>query len=115
MVCFLSNHDMDRSAGYLMLANHFPQMAANLYLLCSGSPFLYYGEEIGMKGVRCFANTDANRRLAMLWGDDSSPRNPEGSTYPSSKQTNGTVESQLALHALQAIKIFVKDFNWSSV
>ena len=52
MICFLSNHDMDRSAGYLMLANHFPQMAANLYLLCSGSPFLYYGEEIGMKGVR---------------------------------------------------------------
>ena len=39
MVSFLSNHDMDRSAGYLMLANHFPQMAANLYLLCSGSPF----------------------------------------------------------------------------
>ena len=71
-------------------------MAANLYLLCSGSPFLYYGEEIGMKGVRGSANTDANRRLAMLWGDDSSPRDPEGSTYPSSKQTNGTVESQLA-------------------
>ena len=96
MVSFLSNHDMDRSAGYLMLANHFPQMAANLYLLCSGSPFLYYGEEIGMKGVRGSANTDANRRLAMLWGDDSSPQDPEGSTYPSSKQTNGTVESQLA-------------------
>lgn len=96
MVCFLSNHDMDRSAGYLMLANHFPQMAANLYLLCGGSPFLYYGEEIGMKGVRGSANTDANRRLAMLWGDDSSPQDPEGSTYPSSKQTNGTVESQLA-------------------
>lgn len=96
MVCFLSNHDMDRSAGYLMLANHFPQMAANLYLLCGGSPFLYYGEEIGMKGVRGSANTDANRRLAMLWGDDSSPRDPEDSTYPSSKQTNGTVESQLA-------------------
>ena len=49
-----------------------------------------------MKGVRGSANTDANRRLAMLWGDDSSPRDPEGSTYPSSKQTNGTVESQLA-------------------
>ena len=95
MISFLSNHDMDRSAGYLMLANHFPQMAANLYLLCSGSPFLYYGEEIGMKGVRGSDNTDANRRLAMLWGDDSSPRNPEGSTYAPSKQTNGTVASQL--------------------
>lgn len=95
MISFLSNHDMDRSAGYLMLANHFPQMAANLYLLCSGSPFLYYGEEIGMKGVRGSDNTDANRRLAMLWGDDGAPRNPEGSTYAPSKQTNGTVASQL--------------------
>lgn len=95
MISFLSNHDMDRSAGYLMLANHFPQMAANLYLLCSGSPFIYYGEEIGMKGVRGSANTDANRRLAMLWGDDTSPRNPEGSTYEASKQTNGTVASHL--------------------
>ena len=95
MISFLSNHDMDRSAGYLMLANHFPQMAANLYLLCGGSPFLYYGEEIGMKGVRGSANTDANRRLAMLWGDDTAPRNPEGSTYEPSKQTNGTVASHL--------------------
>ena len=95
MISFISNHDMDRSAGYLMLANHFPQMAANLYLLCGGSPFLYYGEEIGMKGVRGSANTDANRRLAMLWGDDTTPRNPEGSTYEASKQTNGTVASHL--------------------
>lgn len=95
MITFLSNHDMDRSAGFLMLANHFPQMAANLYLLCGGSPFLYYGEEIGMKGVRGSDNTDANRRLAMLWGDDTAPRNPEGSTYAPSKQTNGTVASQL--------------------
>lgn len=95
MISFISNHDMDRSAGYLMLANRFPQMAANLYLLCGGSPFLYYGEEIGMKGVRGSSNTDANRRLAMLWGSDGTPRNPEGSTYEPSKQTNGTVASQL--------------------
>ena len=58
------------------------QMAANLYLLGPGSPFIYYGEELGMRGSRGGANTDANRRLAMLWGDGDTVRDPEGSTYP---------------------------------
>lgn len=94
-ISFLSNHDMDRSAGYLMLANRFAQIGANLYLLSPGSPFIYYGEEIGMKGTRGSANTDANRRLAMLWGDEDTVRNPVGTTYDAKKQTNGTVASQL--------------------
>lgn len=96
MINFISNHDMDRSAGYLMLASHLTQMGANLYLLGPGSPFIYYGEEIGMKGTRGSANTDANRRLAMLWGDDDTVRDPQGATYAASKQTNGTVASQLS-------------------
>lgn len=93
---FLSNHDMDRSAGYLFASAHSAHMAANLYILCSGSPFIYYGEEIGMKGTRGGANTDANRRLAMLWGDDDKVKDPEGATYQKDKQTNGTVAEQIA-------------------
>ena len=93
---FLSNHDMDRSAGYLFASVNSAHMAANLYLLCSGSPFIYYGEEIGMKGTRGGANTDANRRLGMLWGDDDTVEDPVGTTYSKSKQTNGTVAEQLA-------------------
>ena len=93
---FLSNHDMDRSAGYLFASAHSAHMAANVYLLCSGSPFIYYGEEIGMKGTRGSANTDANRRLGMLWGDNDTVADPEGATYDKSKQTNGTVAEQLA-------------------
>ena len=93
-VSFISNHDMDRSAGYLQLNNGQVQMAANLYLLSPGSPFIYYGEEIGMKGSRGSANTDANRRLAMLWGDNDTINDPEGSTYDRSKQINGTVKDQ---------------------
>jgi glycosidase len=57
------------------------QMAANLYLLGPGSPFIYYGEELGMRGSRGGANTDANRRLAMLWNDEDTVQDPEGSTY----------------------------------
>lgn len=95
MAPFLSNHDMDRSAGYLYADDKTMQMAANLYLLMPGNPYIYYGEEIGMKGSRGNENTDANRRLAMLWGDGDTVQNPVGSTYPADRQTNGTVASQL--------------------
>lgn len=93
---FISNHDMDRSAGYLSMSMGYSYMAANLYLLCSGSPTIYYGEEIGLKGSRGGANTDANRRLAMLWGDGDAVKDPIGTTYDSKLQINGTVKEQLA-------------------
>ena len=92
---FIANHDTDRAAGYLTVASGDAYMAANLYLLCCGSPFIYYGEEIGMKGSRGNAMTDANRRLAMLWGDEDTIRNPQGSTYKIENQINGTVQDQI--------------------
>lgn len=92
---FLSNHDMDRIAGAFITENHM-KMAANLYLLSPGSPFIYYGEEIGIRGSRGSANTDANRRLAMLWGDEDIIKDPVGSTYPADKQITSTVALQMA-------------------
>lgn len=92
---FVSNHDMDRAAGYLPVSNGQMKMAANLYLLSPGSPFIYYGEEIGLKGSRGGANTDANRRLAMLWGDGDTVKDPVGSTYDIEKQVSQTVRDQL--------------------
>ncbi|MBQ8772379.1 MAG: hypothetical protein IJZ28_04175 [Clostridia bacterium] len=89
---FFSNHDQDRSAGYPTYANK--QMAANMYILCSGSPFIYYGEEIGMTGSRGSSNTDANRRLAMVWGDGDTVANPEGTTYPAKSQLKEGVAIQ---------------------
>ena len=84
-VPFIANHDTDRAAGYLTVASGCAQMAANLYLLSPGSPFIYYGEEIGLRGSRGGENTDANRRLAMRWGDGDTVKDPEGSTYDTSK------------------------------
>jgi glycosidase len=92
---FISNHDMDRAAGFLEVGEYKMHVAANLYLLSSGSPFIYYGEEIGMKGLRSREQTDANRRLAMLWGDGDTVKDPEGGDFDRTKQTNGTVKSQL--------------------
>ena len=93
IVPFIANHDTDRAAGYLTVASWQMQMAANLYILSSGSPFLYYGEELGMRGSRGGANTDANRRLAMLWGDGDTVKNPVGADYAADNQTTATVES----------------------
>jgi len=87
---FISNHDMDRAAGYLSMSNGRMQMAANLYILTPGSPFIYYGEEIGLRGSRGGADTDANRRLKMLWGDGDPVQDPEGSDYK--KQTTYSVK-----------------------
>lgn len=88
-IFFLSNHDMDRAAGFLTLASRRMQMAANMYILSPGSPFIYYGEEIGLRGSRGASATDANRRLAMRWGDGDTVQDPEGSDYAS--QTGDTV------------------------
>lgn len=96
-VLFISNHDMDRAAGYLTSSNGRMQMGANLYLLSPGSPFIYYGEEIGLRGSRGGANTDANRRLAMLWDDGDTVRDPVGSTYEAANQTKYGVKKLLGI------------------
>ena len=93
-VTFIANHDMDRAAGFLTVASGQAKIAANLSMLIPGSSFIYYGEEIGLKGSRGGANTDANRRLAMFWGDGDTVKDPEGATY-NSEQTNGSVMDQL--------------------
>lgn len=94
MVTFIANHDTDRAAGFLTTATGNAKVAANLSILLPGSTFIYYGEEIGMLGSRGGANTDANRRLAMLWGDGDTIRDPIGTTYKA-EQVNGTVQDQL--------------------
>ena len=92
---FIANHDTDRAAGYLTMASGRMHMAAGLYLLLPGSPFIYYGEEIGLRGSRGGSNTDANRRLAMLWGDGDTVKDPEGSTYD--KQSSFSVKDLEAM------------------
>lgn len=95
IMSFLSNHDMDRIAGAFVTENHM-RMAANLNIFTPGSPYIYYGEELGMRGSRGSANTDANRRLAMLWGDEENEvKNPVGANYPEANQIKTTVADQV--------------------
>lgn len=73
---FLSNHDQGRSAGYLNTLER-QKLLASIYLLSPGIPFIYYGEEIGMKG----SGKDENKRLAILWGEGKDAQNPKNSDY----------------------------------
>lgn len=69
---FLSNHDMNRSSNSFVGA--YAKMAASLYMLLPGTPYIYYGEEIGLKGVRNTNpddQTDVMRRLPMVWSKSS--------------------------------------------
>ena len=65
---FYTNHDMGRSAGYYAGENSEAQtkMGNALNLLMNGNVFLYYGEELGMKG----SGKDENKRAPMYWSKD---------------------------------------------
>lgn len=68
---FIENHDLDRYAS--RVGGNLPRLkiAAALNLLLKGTPLLYYGQELGMKGVGVgTAPNDANdipRREAFEW------------------------------------------------
>lgn len=61
---FASNHDTSRISASLRNDENTMKMAAGLLLTMNGSPFVYYGEEIGMPSS---GTKDENKRLPMLW------------------------------------------------
>lgn len=65
---FYTNHDMGRSAGHYAgdYSENQIKVAQAMNLLMSGSAFLYYGEELGMKG----SGKDENKRAPMYWSTD---------------------------------------------
>ncbi|OBZ10981.1 alpha-amylase family glycosyl hydrolase [Bacillus sp. FJAT-26390] len=60
---FLSNHDQNRAMTVLAGNVNHAKMAAAMLLTLPGTPYLYYGEELGMKG----AKPDEYIREPMLW------------------------------------------------
>ena len=59
----LSNHDQVRIGSIADGDSEKLKMAANLLFTLPGNPYLYYGEEIGMKGKK----PDENIREAFIW------------------------------------------------
>lgn len=60
---FLTNHDMNRVANQLLTNPEKMKNAATVLLTSPGTPFIYYGEEIGMVG----AKPDEMIRTPMQW------------------------------------------------
>lgn len=86
---FLSNHDQARSGGYFTKPEQ-ARFAAQVLLLSPGKPFLYYGEELGMRG----SGRDENKRMAMQWGEGDDCASPADCDYTS--QITDTVKSEEA-------------------
>lgn len=61
---FITNHDQVRVANNLNCDAGDMKMAAGILMTMSGSTFIYYGEEIGMKSQ---GKDDPNKRLPMNW------------------------------------------------
>lgn len=60
---FLSNHDQNRVASVLGNDPEKIRLSAALLFTLPGTPYIYYGEEIGMLGMK----PDENIREPMLW------------------------------------------------
>lgn len=63
----LSNHDQNRIASELDNDINKVKVAASILLTLPGAPYIYYGEELGMLGMK----PDEFIREPFLWGQDS--------------------------------------------
>ncbi|MBK8903995.1 MAG: alpha-amylase [Anaerolineaceae bacterium] len=63
---FITNHDQNRVMSQLDGDEAKARLAASILLTGTGVPFIYYGEEIGMTGVK----PDEDIRLPMQWASN---------------------------------------------
>ncbi len=87
---FLSNHDQNRVMSVLSGDLGKAKLAANILFTLPGIPYVYYGEELGMQGMK----PDENIREPFVWTTGS---NPPMADWVSSKynKTTPTVDQQV--------------------
>lgn len=74
---FLSNHDQNRVIDVLGDNLKKNKVASSIYLTIPGIPYLYYGEEVAMKGSK----PDENIRKPMQWTSGSNAGFTAGNTW----------------------------------
>ncbi len=91
---FYTNHDLGRGAGYYVGEDALAKskLAGGLNLLMSGNAFVYYGEELAMKG----SGRDENKRAPMPWGGDGRGLCQGPPRMEAMEQPYGDLESQMA-------------------
>jgi alpha-amylase len=95
---FLSNHDLGRLGGVRFVENDdlYHKLLSSIYLLMPGRPFMYYGEEISMRG----SGRDENKRLPMIWSETDKTGEtlpPTAADYNMSLQVTKGAYDQLAI------------------
>lgn len=78
---FIANHDMARVSNMLRNDANDMKMACGLLMTMNGSPYVYYGEEIGLPSS---GTKDENKRLPMIWSDTDTAgqtKGPKGADY----------------------------------
>lgn len=68
---FLSNHDQTRVMNVLRQSDDKMKMAATIYMTLPGTPFIYYGEELGMTGKK----PDEMIREPFIWDNQDISKN----------------------------------------
>jgi alpha-amylase len=90
---FLTNHDQNRTLDALYESLDKARLAAFLLLTSPGTPFIYYGEEIGMEGEK----PDPDIRRPMQWTADAKAGFTTGTPWeefgPNYQSANVAVES----------------------
>jgi alpha-amylase len=91
---FLTNHDQNRVMSVFNGDMQKAKLAAVLLLTSPGTPFLYYGEEIGMQGKK----PDEDIRLPMQWNVDANAGFTTGTPWraPFANYTEVNVAAQEA-------------------
>jgi glycosidase/glycogen debranching enzyme len=67
---FIENHDLDRFSSRMNGSLQKEKTGAAFNILLKGTPLIYYGQELGMKGVKYEGKSDGNdipRREAFEW------------------------------------------------
>ena len=89
---FLTNHDQNRVMGEFQNDVNKAKVAAAMLLTAPGTPFIYYGEEIGMSGSK----PDENIRRPMQWDNTANAGFTTGKPWrsPDANFTDINVSSQ---------------------
>lgn len=93
---FLRNHDQDRAWAALGGGLGRARAAATLLLTLPGTPFIYYGEEIGMRGTKTGPDGDAGVRTPMQWSAGPGAGFTRGTPWRAPHADSASVAAQTA-------------------
>lgn len=97
---FLSNHDQNRVMSVLENDTEKAKMAASVLLTLPGAPYLYYGEEIGMRGTK----PDEHIREPFLW--EANAKDTDRAKWITPKFTTDETVTPLSEQTADANSIF---------